>query len=55
MKLNKADAELFIPDGKPTEEALERTTHMAIAAHHDDIERFKNDVSSKITKFSTGV
>ena len=38
MKLNKVDAELFIPDGRPTEEALERTTHMAIAAHHDDIE-----------------
>lgn len=38
MKLNKSEAELFIPDGRPNEEALERTTHMAIAAHHDDIE-----------------
>lgn len=28
----------YVPDGKPLEEALKRTTHMAIVAHHDDIE-----------------
>ncbi len=38
MIFNKADAELFIPDGKSEEEALNRTTCMAISAHHDDIE-----------------
>jgi LmbE family N-acetylglucosaminyl deacetylase len=37
-KLNKKGAEFFIPDGKPIEKALARTTHMAIAAHQDDIE-----------------
>lgn len=38
MRLKNANAELFIPDGKPADEALSRTTHMAIAAHQDDIE-----------------
>ena len=31
-------AEIFIPDGLPVKQALARTTHMAIAAHQDDIE-----------------
>lgn len=38
MKLNKPNAEFFIPDQKPVDEAIKRTTHMAIAAHQDDIE-----------------
>ncbi len=38
MNFKKADAELFIPDGKPIAEALKRTTCMAISAHQDDIE-----------------
>ena len=38
MKLNNPSAELFIPDQSETEKAVERTTHMAIAAHQDDIE-----------------
>lgn len=38
MKLNKKTAEFFIPDQKPLDEAIKRTTHMAIAAHQDDIE-----------------
>lgn len=38
MKLNKPSAEFFIPDQKPLDEAIKRTTHMAIAAHQDDIE-----------------
>lgn len=38
MKFKKANAELFIPDGKPADDALKRTTCMAISAHHDDIE-----------------
>lgn len=36
VKLNHAD--IFIPDGGSTETALSRTTHLAIAAHQDDIE-----------------
>jgi LmbE family N-acetylglucosaminyl deacetylase len=40
MKLKKKDAEFFIPDNKPISEALARTTHMAVAAHQDDIEIF---------------
>ncbi|MFA5692044.1 MAG: PIG-L family deacetylase [Acholeplasmataceae bacterium] len=28
----------FIPDDKPFNEAIKRTTHMGIVAHHDDIE-----------------
>ena len=31
-------AQLYVPDGLPAKEALARTTHMAIAAHQDDIE-----------------
>jgi LmbE family N-acetylglucosaminyl deacetylase len=31
-------AELFIPDGLPAEQALARTTHLAIGAHQDDLE-----------------
>lgn len=38
MKLNKSTAEFFVPDQKPIEEAIARTTHMSIAAHQDDIE-----------------
>lgn len=38
MKFNLDTAELFIPDGAPEREALGRTTHLAVAAHQDDIE-----------------
>ena len=38
MKLHKATAEVFIPDGKPTAEALSRVTHLGIGAHQDDLE-----------------
>ncbi len=38
MKLKNSGAEIFIPDNKPAAEAFQRTTHMAIAAHQDDIE-----------------
>jgi len=36
--LKKTGAEIFVPDSKSVEEAIGRTTHMAIAAHQDDIE-----------------
>ena len=38
MKFHQRTAELFIPDGLAPQEALGRTTHMAIGAHQDDIE-----------------
>jgi LmbE family N-acetylglucosaminyl deacetylase len=38
MKLKLETAEIFVPDGLPVEEALARTTHMAIGAHQDDLE-----------------
>ncbi len=38
MGFYQKGAEIFVPDGLPTAEALARTTHMAIAAHQDDIE-----------------
>ncbi len=38
MKLHNEGAEIFIPDGLPPEEALKRTTHLAVSAHQDDIE-----------------
>src|SRR5512136_2440668 len=38
MKFNLSTAELFVPDGLPVEAALARTTHLAVAAHQDDLE-----------------
>ncbi|MCP4536042.1 MAG: PIG-L family deacetylase [Chloroflexi bacterium] len=38
MKLTLDTAEIFVPDGLSTGEALARTTHLAIGAHQDDLE-----------------
>ncbi len=38
MKFKLNTAHIFVPDGLAPEEALARTTHMAIAAHQDDLE-----------------
>lgn len=38
MHLHNSHADLFVPDGLETAAALARTTHLAIAAHQDDIE-----------------
>lgn len=38
MHLHRASAEIFIPDGLPAPQALARTSHLAVAAHHDDLE-----------------
>jgi LmbE family N-acetylglucosaminyl deacetylase len=38
MKLNKPEAEIYVPDGIAVEPALARTTQMAFAAHQDDLE-----------------
>ncbi len=38
MRFHLETADLFVPDGLGEEQAVARTTHMAIAAHQDDIE-----------------
>jgi len=38
MKFHLESAEVFVPDGVAETEALSRTTHLAVAAHQDDIE-----------------
>ncbi len=38
MNFHMTSSEIFVPDGLPVDEALARTTHMAISAHQDDIE-----------------
>jgi len=38
MNFANPTAELFIPDGRPEEEALKRTTDLGICAHQDDLE-----------------
>jgi LmbE family N-acetylglucosaminyl deacetylase len=38
MHFHLPTAEIFIPDGLPVEQALRRTTHLAVSAHQDDIE-----------------
>jgi len=38
MRFNLDTAEVFVPDGLHAEEALARTTHLAVGAHQDDLE-----------------
>ncbi len=38
MKFHLDTAEIYVPDNKPIEQALARTTHLCLAAHQDDIE-----------------
>ena len=38
MRLHMDTAEIYVPDGLSGEEALERTTHLGIGAHQDDLE-----------------
>jgi LmbE family N-acetylglucosaminyl deacetylase len=38
MQFHLSTAETYIPDGLPVEQALARTTHMAVSAHQDDLE-----------------
>lgn len=38
MKLKNTGAEIYIPDNSNHDEALKKTTHMAISSHQDDIE-----------------
>ena len=43
MQLNNKHASCFVPDGLPVDEALKRTTHLAVAAHQDDLEIMSYD------------
>jgi LmbE family N-acetylglucosaminyl deacetylase len=38
LSLSKPGADVFVPDSSAVEVALERTTHLAIGAHQDDLE-----------------
>ena len=38
MRLEMETAEIFVPDGRPKDDALVRTTHLAVGAHPDDVE-----------------
>ncbi|HOK55317.1 MAG TPA: PIG-L family deacetylase [Armatimonadota bacterium] len=38
MQFFNTTAEIFVPDAKPVDEALQRITHIGIAAHQDDLE-----------------
>ncbi len=38
MQFHLSTAEVFIPDGLPVDAGLQRTTHLCLAAHQDDIE-----------------
>lgn len=40
MKFHKTNSDLFIPSGNREIEAFEKTTHLAIGAHQDDVEIF---------------
>ncbi|HEY60927.1 MAG TPA: PIG-L family deacetylase [Anaerolineae bacterium] len=43
MQFSKPTADIYVPDGENIEEALRRTTHLAIGAHPDDIEAWAYD------------
>lgn len=59
MKLNNENASIFVPDGTELNEALSRTTTLAISAHQDDIELMAwqgaLDCFGKTDKWFTGV
>lgn len=38
MQLHNSNADFFVPDGLAPEAAIERTTHLCVSAHQDDIE-----------------
>jgi LmbE family N-acetylglucosaminyl deacetylase len=38
MQFHNSNADFFVPDGTSQEKALERTTHLCVTAHQDDIE-----------------
>lgn len=38
MQFAQSSAESFVPDGVPLPQALERTTHLGVGAHQDDLE-----------------
>ncbi|HAL73644.1 MAG TPA: PIG-L family deacetylase [Clostridiales bacterium] len=38
MQFKQEKSAIFVPDHQPAEQALRRTTHLAIAAHQDDLE-----------------
>lgn len=38
MKFHNPNSEVLVPDGRPEEEALRRTTHLGFGAHQDDLE-----------------
>ena len=38
MNLTRPNAQIWIPDGESEKDALSRVTHLAIAAHQDDVE-----------------
>jgi LmbE family N-acetylglucosaminyl deacetylase len=37
-ELGSANSDILVPDGTPIEAALERTTHLGVGAHQDDLE-----------------
>lgn len=47
MKLKNAGSEIYVPDNTNIEDAIKRTTHMAISAHQDDIEIMAYDGISR--------
>jgi LmbE family N-acetylglucosaminyl deacetylase len=38
MELHNRNSDIFVPDGAALDVALQRTTHLSVAAHQDDIE-----------------
>ena len=59
MKFFRPDADVFVPDGPPPEQALARTTHLCVGAHQDDIEIMAQagiaECHGRTDKFFTGV
>ena len=59
MQLHVESSEIYVPGVEPVDRAVERTTHMAISAHQDDIEIMASqpilDCFQQADKWFTGV
>ena len=59
IELSKNNSDVFIPDEVSEQEALERTTHLAVGAHQDDLEIFAyapiSECYGRKNKWFTGV
>ena len=55
MKLNNSTAEMYVPDGQALPGALQRTTHLGIGAHQDDLEFSGSGSDRNLDRWALGL